>query len=242
MPKSKVILEAINGEVPLEQTLRRLAALANDIDNDELSIWAEHELTGYRDAKLPSYRIVSSLSFSYSGINTCLNVSNASLSISLLDKETVEGLKEIAVKEPISSIYRSSTLGPVLHIDRSFLATEVSRNSGSAIRCTQIKQNIPAAAYETILAEVTNRSIKALTLLEEQYGSLDDLGLTVSSPRAAALTNANINKLVLDLGAVPQAKESTHSKFVWNVVAPIVTGILVAVIGAYIMNRLGIQN
>lgn len=69
MPKSKVIVDAVNGAVPLERTLRRLEVLAHDVGNEKLERWAECEIKGYDVSEVPDYRIVSSLNFTYSGIN-----------------------------------------------------------------------------------------------------------------------------------------------------------------------------
>lgn len=51
LPKSKVITEAVDSVVPLEQTLRRLEVLAHDVGNDELERWAECELAAIQMVK-----------------------------------------------------------------------------------------------------------------------------------------------------------------------------------------------
>ena len=50
MPKSQIIIDAVNGDVSIEKSLKRLQVLAHDVHNEELERWAENELTGYLGA------------------------------------------------------------------------------------------------------------------------------------------------------------------------------------------------
>lgn len=105
MPKSKVITEAVDSIVPLEQTLRRLEVLAHDVGNEELERWAECELADYTDGEVPSYRISKGLNFSYSGINNgTFKVNSAPLQICFLSEETRNDLKEVPFAEGISAL------------------------------------------------------------------------------------------------------------------------------------------
>lgn len=57
MPKSQIIIDAVNGDVPIEKSLKRLQVLAHDVHNEELERWAENELTGYLGTdEVPDYR------------------------------------------------------------------------------------------------------------------------------------------------------------------------------------------
>lgn len=59
MVKSKVIKELANNEISLEVALNRLLIISSDINNEELALLAEKELSGYlTDDVVPDYRVV----------------------------------------------------------------------------------------------------------------------------------------------------------------------------------------
>lgn len=69
MAKSKILKELANNEITIDVALSRLLIISRDIDNSELLLWANNELTGYkRKEELPEYRKVRSNLFTYSGI------------------------------------------------------------------------------------------------------------------------------------------------------------------------------
>lgn len=70
MAKSKIIKELANNQISMEVALQRLMIIASDLENEDLSAWAEAELHGYsRSDTLPKYRNIQSIHFVYSGIN-----------------------------------------------------------------------------------------------------------------------------------------------------------------------------
>lgn len=236
MPKSKVIADAVNGVVTLEQSLRRLEVLAHDVGNDKLEHWAECELNGYGDEEVPDYRIAASLNFTYSGFNNgAFKVTNVPLSISFFDEKTLDEFKDVPVKDGIAAVSRWIDKGPIIHIDRSFLAGEVDKRSEGRVTCTSIAQNIPVSFYEGVVAKVTTRVIRALMLLEDQYGCLDGLGIDVSSKKAATDNNTVINNAIFNNAPIntgDKEEEKLGSKVAWKIVVPIITAVAGAVLGA----------
>ena len=241
MPKSKVIIDAVNAEIPLEQSLRQLCVLAHDVGNSELEHWAESELSGYSDNnQLPEYRVSESLNFTYTGINNyALRVTNVSLPISFLSKDTLDAVKKVHLTDGISYIEKLSQSETALQVDCSVLAGEVSKLSNGKVQCCVINQNISPAVCSNVVAEVVSRVIKAFMLLEDQYGSLDDLGITVKSKAATDASNSNINSVVLNLPVPNEECETAGSKIAWNIIIPIVTAIVGAVLGAGAIKLLG---
>ena len=55
MAKSKIIKELANNDISLEVALNRLMIIASDIENEELSQWAERELNGYKMCQIFRY-------------------------------------------------------------------------------------------------------------------------------------------------------------------------------------------
>lgn len=244
MPKSKVIADAVNGAVPLERTLRRLEVLAHDVGNEKLERWAECEIEGYDVSEVPDYRIASSLNFTYSGINGNCRVSNASLSFTFFSEEILEDLKKVPFREGIATLTKLGNADSLVHVDRSYLAGEVSDKSKGVISCLSISQNFPPDYFKGVVGKATTRAIKALMMLEDQYGSLDDLGIEVDSNKAASDNNAVINNTIFNSAPgnvnlpAPVEKEGFGSKVAWNVVVPIITAVLGALASAIAMHFL----
>lgn len=238
MPKSQIIIDAVNGDVPIDKSLKRLQVLAHDVYNKELEKWAENELTGYLDSsEVPEYRETKSLNIVYSGFNLALQVNNVPLPIGYLDNDTLNEVVNVAIREDILSVQKFADTKPGGYRDLSFLAGEVLKKSGG-IQCVSIQQLVPSSAYGKILAEVNNRIIRALMMLEDQHGKLDKLGIKIG-PSKAEQGNATINK---NLGLPVQIvkKESWTSKVAWNIVIPIITGVVGTVLGALATIHMGL--
>ena len=230
MPKSQIIIDAVNGDVPIEKSLKRLQVLAHDVHNEELERWAENELTGYLGTDdVPGYRRTKSLNITYSGFNLLVQVNNVPLPVGCLSSDTLDEIADVPIREDILSVQKLSEADPGGYRDLSFLAGEVF-NKSSGIQCVSIRQLVPSSAYGKVLAEVNNRIIKALMMLEDQHGKLDKLGIKVDVSKTAQ-GNAAINE-TLGLPVQIAEKESWTSKVAWNIIIPIITGIVGTVLGS----------
>ena len=67
-------------------------------------------------------------------------------------------------------------------------------------------------------------------MLEDQHGKLDKLGIKVDASKTAQ-GNAAINE-TLGLPVQIVEKESWTSKVAWNIIIPIITGVVGTVLGA----------
>ena len=154
-----------------------------------------------------------------------------------MDNDTLNEVVNVAIREDILSLQKFADTEPGGYRDLSFLAGEVLKKSGG-IQCVSIQQLIPSSAYGKILAEVNNRIIRALMMLEDQHGKLDKLGIKIG-PSKAAQGNATINE---NLGLPVQIvkKESWTSKVAWNIVIPIITGVVGTVLGALATIHMGL--
>ena len=199
MPKSQIIIDAVNGDVPIDKSLKRLQVLAHDVYNKELEKWAENELTGYLDSsEVPEYRETKSLNIVYSGFNLALQVNNVPLPIGYLDNDTLNEVVNVAIREDILSVQKFADTEPGGYRDLSFLAGEVLKKSGG-IQCVSIQQLVPSSAYGKILAEVNNRIIRALMMLEDQHGKLEGSAGQRNHQRKPWIACTNRQEGVLDL-------------------------------------------
>lgn len=202
MVKSKVIKELANNEITLEVAINRLLLIASDLDNDLLSQWAESELNGYpHDGTIPTYRIISTSMFQYSGINGRFLVKNLPLSIDALlgpkDKRDPEmDITSIKVTDGIK-ILEDVIIGGH-HYERDFTWAAHIVESRTGIQCTSIRQIIPINCLETVVSTVKTLLIKIFNKLDKSYGCLDDLDINLNGkkPEDVEKINAIVNNYI----------------------------------------------
>lgn len=233
MPKSKIIRAIVDDEVSLAQSLTRLQVIAHDLKNKELEKWAESELVGYASEDgVPEYRHAKSINFTYSGINNMVHqVKNVPLDPGFLGMDVLEQIADVRFTQSITA-FEALLDGsePSIHLDRSIFANEVDKNSNGGIQCFYIGQTIPKSFIQNALAEIKNRLLKSLLLLEEEFGCLDELGIDAGNQPSSKIERVNyeINSDVLHIQVDPpvQKEEPMGSKIAWNVVVPIITAVI----------------
>ena len=198
MAKSKVIKELANNEITLEVALNRLMIIASDIENDELSKWAEKELNGYSpDDVVPDYRVVKNTQILYSGINGRYQVKRIPLPLREILGEKSETFY-VNIFDGIGSIenYIKGTMEGEFMRDLTYFAGEVDSRTG--IKCTSISQIIPSNAFEDILNVVKTTLLKVLIKLDKSYGNLDDLDIDTSDKTSEEIEkiNTTINHVI----------------------------------------------
>lgn len=198
MAKSKIIKELANNDISLEVALNRLMIIASDIENEELSQWAENELNGYGDTSdLPAYRIVTNARFVYSGINGRFKVNRAPLPLA-----EMMGCKSdevpVNIYDGIKALSKSLTGNVECARDITSMAGVIYQNTG--ITCTEILQIVPKNAIENILSTIKSKLLKVLIRLDKEYGSLDDLDIDISakSPEEIHTINVAINNYIFE--------------------------------------------
>lgn len=164
--------ELLDGTVDIKETLFRLIELAIEEGLDELATWAEYEVQGYpEDSKVPDYRLLQSISFTWSGIAGNFTVANASLPISDLTSETLDKVKNIRFVDAIGVVMESLNESGQPAFDRSMLAQEVYAQSKGKHQCARLVQNISRGQLERIIAAVKTRVIQELVKLEKSIGN-----------------------------------------------------------------------
>lgn len=246
MTKSKVIRAVVDDEVSLAQSLSRLQVIAHDAKNTGLEGWAERELVGYDDtSEVPDYRRTTSYSFVYSGMNNYVNkVQNLSLDPSYIGDEMLDSVANIAFTQSVSALEEmlEESSGSV-ELDRSLLAGLVEKNSDGRIQCFAIGQIVPRSFIQNALSQIKNRTLKALIALEEEYGSLDGMDVSLGRRSIGRIQQVNrkINGEVLRIQVdQPEASEEpVKSKVAWNVIAPIITAVASSLLTALLMKAFG---
>ena len=179
MPKSEIIKGLATGAISLDSALMRLLVIASDIDNSEISLWAERELNGYEsNVLLPKYRLSYSNIFTYTGIDGLFQVKNSPLPLqNILTQEELN-------KWAILKIYICDGIKTVEDIAKSKrnIRRDLTQASGlveerCGIRCISITQVLPYFAYEVVVNTLKTMLLKIFLELEKTYGCLDGLDI-----------------------------------------------------------------
>lgn len=198
MAKSKIIKELANNNISLEVALNRLFIIASDIGNDELQQWAECELHGYGENKLPEYRYAKNTVFRYSGINGNYKVTDAPLPLLEMMKAEDPAMFYLPIPDGISTIegFVNNPTGNEVGRDLTWAAGMVYKMSG--IQCYSIKQIVPINIFEGVLNSVKMLLMKIFIKLDKTYGCIDELDIDteIISPEEVTETNTIINKYI----------------------------------------------
>nr|WP_308743154.1 hypothetical protein [uncultured Anaerocolumna sp.] len=192
MAKSKIIKELANNEISLEVAINRLLIIASDINNKELSQWAEQELNGYTsEDTIPAYRIVKNTMFRYSGINGRMKATNVPLPLKELLKGHDEDIFDMNIYDGIKTIegFINSDTDVQYGRDLTWAASMVYRMTG--IQCYSITQTVPENALENTVNTVKTLLLKVLIQLDKSYGCMDDLDIDITNKTPEEVTKLN---------------------------------------------------
>ena len=229
VPQSRIIRELVEGDVSLEQSLKRLQALAFDLGNEELIGWVGNEINGYSEKDdIPEYRRIKSTNYEYSGINGRCSVRQASVPLSWMDLDQLDNISKYVCSEPISFIEQCSKSDTVLRIDKSFLSDMIAINTGNLVACTSIYQLIPQSFFISIYNTVYSRALETLITLEQQFGSLDNIGIDLNKISSKELESVNleISNLISNMNLQAKLGEPLWQKITFYAIIPIVCVIL----------------
>ena len=198
MAKSKIIKELVSGEATLEKVLCRIMVIASDLDNEELMVWAESELQGYKYDDVPSYRKTRTTSFVYSGINGSFQIKNNVFPHIHIIKKHIPDAFDISICDGISTIedYVKSENSPIR--DFTYLNGIIQKETG--ISCANLSQRIPLNFLQNILNRTKTIALKILLKLEKVYGCLDDMDIDITDVDMEEVekTNTIINNYIFE--------------------------------------------
>lgn len=235
---SKILNDITTNSISLSECLQRLLVIANKIDNNDLAIWCSQELNGYKKTdELPEYRRFKSMNIIYSGINGRYKITNQPMQPGYLSSKTLESLEDISLTENIVDVEKRKDCEDTFSRDLTFLAPEVYKNTkdeflGIGVQCTSIQQVIPQQFYTEIYTAVKTRIINLLCSFEKMNIDLDNLDVTLR--KDTKIENDKIyNQIIVEGNTyTPEKKEK---KVLWNVLIPIITGIISAIVGGVLV-------
>jgi len=190
MAKSKIIKDLILNTINEEVAINRLLLIGLEVEDDEITKWAESELMGYKvDQNLPNYRKFHLGVFKYSGINGDFTIPRASLQSDVFENTLLNSIsKKCVIMDGVKSIKRiiESETGS-MNLDLSDLIGYVREKSG--IQCTSLYMQFPLSVFENALSGMKNSLIKALVKLEQSFGNLDEFDIKFDAIKPETIKN-----------------------------------------------------
>lgn len=199
MAKSTIIKELANNQISMEVALQRLMIIASDLENEELSAWAEAELHGYSQSDaLPEYRNIQSIHFVYSGINGSFKVTNCPFTFTSVLEEKLSDIYNVPIMDRVSSLqnFVDNPDKQSYRRDFSMLNGYVLQRTG--IQCTSIYQTVPLNFLQKILSQIKTILMNVFLKLDKEYGCLDDLDVdtTEKTPEEVEKINEVVNNYI----------------------------------------------
>ncbi len=235
---SKILNDITTNSISLSECLQRLLVIANKTDNKELADWCLKELNGYKKGiDLPEYRKFKSRHILYSGINGNYQITNQPMQPGYLSADTIKNHEDLHIIENIVDVEKRKDSPEMYSRDLTYLASEVYNNTkddflGIGVQCTSIKQLVPQQFYTEVFTAVKTRIINLLCSYEKMNINLDKLDVSIKSD----ISNENdkiYNQIIVNGNTyIPEIKER---KVLWNILIPIITGVVSAIIGGVLV-------
>lgn len=183
MAKSKLIKDIISDSSTLVQAFERLLVIAMELEDENLQKWVKQEINGYgEDDDLPDYRIVSMQiigDYQIIGggyLQTRRNQVLPTLGLNEKFKKSLDCTKISdsisGLLEALSLIKKGKRVGRPIPPEMFSLfekGTNICVTSATAI-CSEF-------SYYNILQCTKTRLIEVLTLLEKNFGNLDEIDI-----------------------------------------------------------------
>ncbi len=190
MAKSKIIRDLANSTVDTVTALKRAKVLLTALDNDDLLLWVNCELSGYpENAALPDYRIVEgSLMGSYLRGSPANHMkwNNVSIPLGEMPDEVKDTLLSVQFVEGVAGLRKlaessnngDNRLGKVVTPD--FFPSLNYYNKDPYMVISSAFVVLSQHVVWDILSVIENKLLDILILLEKEFGILDELDIDLS--------------------------------------------------------------
>lgn len=204
MAKSQIIKDFTSSSIGIDIALKKLMVLLHDIGDRSLIDWVKNEISGYKDEdiNLPSYRKLSgvfSADYLVGNSYRYTSYTNSSLPLSHLDNEFYENLLAVHLTQSISTL-------EILAENKESLEKSVPPEffhiiqEGSNAKITNARVLINFTVIKDLLSKVNAKIVEILLMLENEFGSLDDLDIDISLKKPEELNTIiqNIQVVLYD--------------------------------------------
>ena len=187
MAKSKIIKDLANDEVDLYTALKRTKVLLQDLNNEDILKWVNYEIEGYPDDEnLPDYRIVPGQlygSYIKGSMVMHMKYQNVTLPLGNMEKEYKDALSSVRIYQSIETVKEmikgDNTISAVIPPDLFGYIATANNDPYMIISSAYIKGSKPQII--NIFSKVTSKLLDILSLLEKEFGNLDELDIDVDN-------------------------------------------------------------
>ena len=207
MAKSKIIKDLANGTVDTITALKRAKVLVSDLNNWEILKWLNYEISGYpEDVAVPTYRkFRGNLVGSYfkGSMDRHMVWKNVSIPLGKMPSNMQESLLSIELHEGIESLRKleqssqNSDKQISKLISADFFPWLAKYNNDPYMMITSARVIFGEHIIGNIFSIVENKLLDILILLEQEFGSLDELDIDVTTKSNEEIENINNKILVL---------------------------------------------
>lgn len=206
MARSSIIKDLANSSIDAPTALKRAKVLFSELNNSELIDWVNYELTGYpEDVVLPDYRkeygnIVGT--YIIGTARTHLKYTETSIPLGKMPEDLKNQLLGVEFREGVAALKKLSdehksaknNLGKILPADFFPVISKYNENPYMVIASAKVI--IGAHCIDNIFSVIENRLLDVLILLEQEFGSLDELDLNTSTKTTDDIENI-ANKIIV---------------------------------------------
>ena len=184
MAKSKIIKDLVTESITVAQALDRLLIIAMELEDKALLKWTRQEKSGYIDGEVPEYRKVQLTpmgTFQVVGAGQIMTCRNKTLPTMGVPDDFKESMDNHFVKDGVATI-----LNTIESIEKGHSAgisvppelfSMFEKNTNMSILNASLVVN--KTDFVRIVNSTKTRMIEILTMLEKNFGCLDELDIDV---------------------------------------------------------------
>ena len=199
MAKSQLIKDLVTDNITIEQALLRVKVISHSLKNNVLEEWIENEINGYAvEDVVPGYRKKAGYTIKYSGFNGRAEVKNGVLQEQVFPKEIQELLRNTDIRDGVRTVEDVLSGDKLVGKDLMSIAGVVHKNSGGAIQCVSLFQELSRTNYTQIIGAIKNNLLSVMLKMEDQFGVLDSLDIDTSQKSCEEIIEINkeINNVI----------------------------------------------
>ena len=188
MAKSMIIKELANGTVDTVTALKRAKVLLSELDDEAIMTWIDRELRGYpEDVDPPSYRVMRG---ELGSLSAHVKYTNVPLPLGNMPEDHREALLTLKFRDGIDALrnllQHSEESGCEVgsNVPADIFPYIAHYNSDPFMVLSSAQVKVSSHSIRGIIAEVENRLLDTLILLEKRFGVLDGLDIDVESRSA----------------------------------------------------------
>ena len=213
MAKSKIIKDLISEKISLSQVLDRMIVIAMELEDESLLQWVKREKEGYsKEDEIPEYRIGALEvigTYQMVGLGNLITYNNQPLPTMGVPEEVRDTIDKHRFRggisnilESIESINSGQTVGYTIPPELYYMFKK-GTNIMNIVSATYV---IDKLTLTNIVSFTKTRMIEVLTMLEKNFGCIDDLDIDINN-----YDSNEINKLREELMKIIEGKPTGNT-------------------------------